>query len=218
MDKSDSFKINDLFHTFQGEGYLAGHRALFVRMPYCNLKCTWCDTKFNSFFEINEKEFDQYISKEKCRFAVITGGEPMMNKQTPALIKFLSERGFYIACETNGNFPIIDGIDFVTCSPKRFSSEFRVSKESHNDKVQFHEAYYVHPETFPKVHEFKYVVDDKFDFGILKRHEGAAAMTRLSLSPEFGNMEKSLERIYEFIKEHPNWKLNLQTHKFIGIP
>jgi 7-carboxy-7-deazaguanine synthase len=191
--------INNVFFTFQGEGQYAGTRALFVRMPFCNLKCPWCDTEFNSYKEWDEAEFEKFITSEQTRFAVVTGGEPMINKHTHLVVKLLKKHGYYIACETNGNFPIVPGIDFVTCSPKRDAKE----------------PYFVHPAAWDKVSEFKYVVDDRFDFEILKRHKTGP---RLSLSPEFNKMKESLEKIQAYIKEHPEWKISLQTHKWMDIP
>ena len=77
-----TLNINDAFWTFQGEGANAGKRALFVRMPFCNLACTWCDTEFNSFKRWSLNEFNDLATSEPSRFAVITGGEPMLNKHT----------------------------------------------------------------------------------------------------------------------------------------
>ena len=193
--------INNVFHTWQGEGANAGRRALFIRMPYCNLKCSWCDTEYNSHITWDMRDLYSRVVHDPCRFAVITGGEPMMNKDTPHIVAFLKQHGFEVACETNGTFPIVDGIDFVTCSPKRFQEN----------------PYAVHPEVWPKVSEFKYVVDDEFDFAILKRHTLDDGK-RYSLSPEFNNMKASMERIFAYTKENPQWRISLQTHKWINVP
>lgn len=190
--------INDLFWTFQGEGFHWGRRALFVRMPYCNLKCSWCDTEFNTYKRYSPEQFESFMDSEPSRFAVITGGEPMMNKQTPQIIKMLSHRGFHIACESNGTFPILDGIDFATVSPKA-DGQFEI-----------------HPNAFTRASEFKYVVDDHFDFELLKRHNTKDGR-RYSLSPEFNNMARQVERIENFIIKNPDWRLNLQTHKWVGL-
>jgi len=191
------YYINDLFWTVQGEGFHAGRRALFVRMPYCNLACSWCDTSFNSYQKIEVDEFQKIATSESAKFAVITGGEPMMNRHTPIIVAHLKNLGFEIACETNGTFPIVPGIDYPTCSPKRDAD------------------YFIHPDALPVVKEFKYVVDEGFDFSILEKH-AVDDGRRYSLSPEFGNMQASVEKIIEYIKGNPQWRLNLQTHKWIG--
>ena len=194
-------KIHSVFHTLQGEGQFAGTRALFVRMGFCNLSCSFCDTEFKSQFEIGEKALVAQALSERTRFAVITGGEPMMNKQTPLVIETLKKLGFYIATETNGNFPIFDGIDFVTCSPKRDANP----------------PYFVHLLAEPKVNEYKYVVDENFDFTLLDRHDTSDGR-RYSLSPEFSQLEDSVIKIVHYIEAFPEWKLSLQTHKWIGLP
>ncbi len=192
-------KLNDIFWTFQGEGANWGRRALFVRMPFCNLHCEWCDTSFNSFKKWTDEAFLEFANQEQCRFAVITGGEPSINKDTPKVITLLKQAGFYLAIETNGTFPVPYGIDFITVSPKSDAD------------------YHVDEDTWRRADEFKYVVDEGFDFAVLDKHDTENGK-RYSLSPEFGNWEKSLARIYEYIKEHPQWRISLQTHKWLGIP
>lgn len=201
----EPLQINDVFYTIQGEGANAGRRSLFVRMPFCDLACSWCDTQFNTFTRWNENEFEKFASEGKCRFAVITGGEPTMHKHTPRVVNILKSLGYEIAIETNGHFPIPIRIDFVTVSPKR-----DVAKASQP-------PFYICDDAFENASEFKYVVDKGFDFGILDRHDVHDGK-RYSLSPEFGSFQESVQRILDFIRENPEWRLSLQTHKWIGIP
>lgn len=202
-------QINDLFWTVQGEGRWSGHRALFVRMPYCNYDCPWCDTNYDSYKEITTEHFEEFCKKEPSRFAVITGGEPTLHKDTIRVIEILKKNGFYIACETNGSAPIPAGIDFPTVSPKKFT------------KNKF-EPYYIHESVFARAKEWKYVVDTDFDFSILERHRSTIDSIHNpiehSLSPEHGQMQLNTQRILQFIAQNPQWKLSLQTHKWIDIP
>ncbi len=199
------FQINDIFWTLQGEGVHSGQRALFVRLPYCNYDCPWCDTEYNSFKKVSETEFAEWLNQEPARLAVITGGEPMVHKDLPRILELLKEHNFYVACETNGSAPIPEGVDFVTCSPKAFT------------KGKF-QPYYVHPDAYQKTKQWKYVVDDNFDFKLLERHKDDPTNVVHALSPEFGEMQKNSQLILEFIKLNPRWRLSLQTHKWIDIP
>lgn len=192
--------INNVFWTFQGEGANAGRRALFIRLPKCNLRCSWCDTEFDSYTKWDTEALRAVMLSEPSKFAVITGGEPLMNKQLPKVIKLLKDEGFEIACETNGTWPYVEGIDFVTCSPKRDAN------------------YEVDEGLWSHVSEFKYVVDQGFDFSILDRHKDCPNSVRLSLSPEFGNWKDSLTAIFDYITLHPRWRISLQTHKIMEIP
>lgn len=203
MTTENPLQINDLFWTFQGEGYHAGRRALFVRLPFCNLSCSWCDTTFNTFEKWSEKDFVAFAHAEPGRFAVVTGGEPMMNKNAPRVVALLRSLGFTVAVESNGTFPLNAPYDFITVSPKKFSEEKNL------------EPYFIHPELFHLVDEFKYVVDKDFDFSILDRHVGIKP--RYSLSPEFNDFKKNLDRISKYIAIHPHWRVSLQTHKWMEI-
>lgn len=190
--------LNDLFLTVQGEATHSGRRALFVRMPFCNLACSWCDTQFNSFKEWEEAAFEDVCKSIACRFAVVTGGEPSMHKHTPKVISLLKKHGFTVAMESNGMFHPPDGVDFLTVSPKR-DGEWKVD-----------------PEAFYRASEFKYVVDDSFDFSILDRHDTKDGRNYF-LSPEFGNMKANVDKILRYTEDNPEWRLSLQTHKLIGV-
>jgi 7-carboxy-7-deazaguanine synthase len=199
-----SFKLVEWYHTIQTEGFNAGRRALFLRLPFCNLTCPWCDTEFNHFTKFEEKDLVKAIMSEDCRFAVLTGGEPTMNKQLPRLIEFLKKFDFTIAVETNGTFPIPEGIDWVTVSPKRYTKDKKM------------EPFFVHEDAKKKASEFKYVIDEEFDMDLLDRHI-TSGPKHYYLSPEYNNMEKSLKRIFEHMKRDSGWRLSLQTHKWMEI-
>lgn len=220
---SKPLQINDLFWTVQGEGRWSGHRALFVRMPYCNYDCPWCDTEYQTFKSYTEDDFLSFCKQEPARFAVITGGEPTLHKDTARIVQLLKQNNFYIACETNGSAPIPEGIDFPTVSPKFFTK----------NKLP---PYYVHEKVYTKAREWKYVVDTNFDFNILDRHQPPKLKNDLlnpptvkdctelsteitySLSPEFSDFDLNTKKILDYISENPMWRLSLQTHKWINVP
>ncbi len=202
---SKDLQINDLFWTLQGEGRFSGQRSLFVRLPFCNYECPWCDTEYNSFKNLSLDDFTNFLTQESARHAVITGGEPLFHKDLPRILKMLKEHNFYITCETNGSTIAPPEIDFVTCSPKAYTK----------NKL---EPFFVHPDLFPRVNEWKYVVEKDFDFQILERHKPYNKNTFYSLSPEFTQMSESVSRIIKFIQSNPQWRLSLQTHKWINIP
>ncbi|MEM7646216.1 MAG: 7-carboxy-7-deazaguanine synthase QueE [Pseudomonadota bacterium] len=198
-------KLNDVFWTLQGEGHFSGRRALFVRLPFCNYDCPWCDTEYNSYKDWTEEVFVEFAKQEPARFAVITGGEPLVNKQLHRIVGLLKDLDFYIACETNGSAPAHEDIDFVTTSPKQYT------------KGHFN-PFFIHPEIVPRTSEWKYVVDSNFDFSVLDRHQPLSDQIYYSLSPEFQNMQENTRKIITYIKEHPRWQLSLQSHKWIDIP
>jgi len=177
-------------------------------LPKCNLKCPWCDTEFESHVKWSEDQFLNALDNEKCKFAVITGGEPTLNKQFKRVCELLKMRGFEIAVETNGTVPFDTGlVDWITCSPKKYSKDAPQAKG---------EEFFIHDSIKPFVSEYKYVIEEGFRWSVLSRHNSATKRGHyvLSLSPEFGRFKESLIEIEDYIKLHPWWRVSLQTHKF----
>lgn len=211
--------INDVFYTIQGEGGNAGSAALFVRMPFCNLACPWCDTEFNSFTKWEEASFEEEAAKHLQlggQLAVITGGEPSMNKHTPKVIEILKSVGYKIAMESNGQFLAPEGVDHLTISPKRWINR-DINDRSDPFKFDFKN----------KPSEIKLVIDGGdaflaairiFDAWMDNKFSFADDLNPLFyLSPEWEGREKWIPQITEFVMAHPEWRVSLQTHKLLDV-
>lgn len=122
--------LNEVFYSLQGEGLNAGAPAIFVRFGNCNLKCTWCDTKYTwhpeqrDNIEVDLPElFKKIRSFARCCHLVITGGEPMLQQN---IIKSLRQEfpQYYIEVETNGSQELLcsDEVDLFTVSYKTSNS------------------------------------------------------------------------------------------------
>lgn len=205
--------LNDVFYTIQGEGFYAGSAALFVRMPFCNLACPWCDTEFNSFTPWSEENFEHKarLHYKEGAIAVITGGEPSMNKHSPAVAKILQDIGYTVTMESNGQFPKPEGVDFLTVSPKRWHNK---DSNDLSKKFYFNET--------NMIGEIKVVVDAEDVFEFLEKLNLKVPFLsfvdgpKLYLSPEWDNRDKWLPRMTEYVMNNPQWKISLQTHKIIG--
>lgn len=210
-------KLNELFYTVQGEGRNAGRAALFIRMPFCNLSCPWCDTEFDSFTEFSEQAIAESIDHCPSRFAVVTGGEPSMNKEVPQLICLLKAKGFEVAMESNGQFLAPEGVDHLTVSPKRWTTK--------TGKPGTHPPYWFHPDNRPS--ELKLVVDDETPDTVVDdiyrrwvkgefrfKNESDPAFY---LSPEWGAKERVLPRIVKYVQENPQWRISIQSHKVMSV-
>lgn len=142
------YALNEVFYSFQGEGYHMGKLAVFIRLAGCNLQCPFCDTKFEANEHVTaEQILEKALSFGKeCRFAVITGGEPTL-QDLDELLTALKSKQYYIAIETNGTKGLSDCaaalVDWITVSPKPQTKYFI------SDKLPF-------------ISEVKYVVDDNF--------------------------------------------------------
>lgn len=192
------YRINEVFYSLQGEGWWTGHAAIFVRMSGCNLKCHFCDTDFTAYQEMTAQEIVAQCQAigGKCKMVVLTGGEPTLQVDDN-LVDALHKAGYWLAMETNGTHPYPQGIDWVTCSPKVDFTQ--------GAKLQITSA-----------NELKLVFDDEHkvdDYGIHAEHK--------SLQPcDTGDEKRNhviLAHCIEYIKQHPDWNLSLQVHKWIDI-
>lgn len=191
--------VNEIFYSLQGEGHWTGRPAIFVRFAHCNLSCPFCDTDFKTGTHYSEGELIAEVSKfAPCQFIVFTGGEPTL-QLTESLINKLHKGGFYLAMETNGTRPYPKGLDWVTVSPK-------------NDFLEG-----------VKLFEGNYMASEvKVVFTGLNSPEkyGSLGQEKFIQPCDTGNPMKNEEIIaksIEWLKEHPDWRLSLQTHKIVGV-
>lgn len=111
-------KINEIFYSLQGEGYHTGTPAIFIRFSGCNLHCDFCDTHHKTGVMMSDREIVDAVMRYPAQMVVLTGGEPSLQIDK-ALIDLLHDQGKYITIETNGTQTLPEGIDWITCSPKR---------------------------------------------------------------------------------------------------
>jgi len=106
----DIMKVNEIFYSIQGEGTLIGIPMVFVRFTGCNLRCTWCDTKYawEEGKEMSMEEIIGEIRKYKSNWVCLTGGEPLLQKDIYKLIDRLINLGYRVLLETNGSLSLED--------------------------------------------------------------------------------------------------------------
>jgi len=120
-------RVNEIFYSLQGEGFLAGVPSAFVRLPGCPLRCKWCDTKYawdqTAGAHYSIEKIIKTIEQWPCRFVVITGGEPMINPDLPQLVQELKASDRHITIETAG-IAFIPALpcDLMSISPKLSNS------------------------------------------------------------------------------------------------
>src|SRR6185503_85855 len=103
-----SLVINEVFHSIQGESSFAGMPCVFVRLTYCNIRCTYCDTEY-AFYEGRTMSIDEIVAAVegfRCRRVEITGGEPLFQAEVHTLMKRLCDAGFEVVLETGGSLDI----------------------------------------------------------------------------------------------------------------
>ena len=220
------------FYTLQGEGFHKGRAAYFIRIGGCDVGCVWCDVKDSwdadahpkfSVDEIIEKlklevQSTKYEEKSKVKsqnqklettnekqqttnkkpIIVITGGEPLMHN-LDELTQQLQTLGFETNIETSGSSPFSGSWNWICLSPKKFKAPL--------------------PEILPLAHELKIVVFNKSDFDWAEEYAAQVNPScKLYLQPEWDKSSTVMPLIIDYIKDHPQWQLSLQIHKFINVP
>ena len=200
--KMNKLPVMEQFLTLQGEGYHTGKSAVFVRLGGCDVGCIWCDVKES--WDVSKhplKSLNEIIdeaNKYPTDFVVITGGEPSMHDLT-LLIRELKSQNKYIAIETAGTNSLPKGIDWICFSPKKFKKPV--------------------DEIYTYANELKVVIYHPSDLMWAKEHaKKINKNAQLYIQPEWSRSEEHMQIILEFLNENPNWKLSLQTHKFLNIP
>lgn len=196
-------RVNEIFHSLQGEGRFTGTPAVFVRLSGCNLNCWFCDTEFHSFKEMTEDEIVAEALRYPSRHVVITGGEPTL-QLTASLTNKLHAEGFFIMLETNGTTPLPEGceIDWITCSPK----------------LQGPSPSPIHPLHIQRIDELKVVYEGNcqdmsvYDDIIASEYRLQPCSTGYKQKDTF-----ITSQTIEYILAHPKWNLSLQTHKILGV-
>ena len=189
--------VNEIFYSLQGEGARAGRPSIFIRLSKCNLRCSFCDTEFDSGEEMTLEEILKVIKEFGCKWIVWTGGEPTL-QLTDEMVVFFKNNGYMQAIETNGTLKVPQGIDYITCSPKQ-----------HFERIKT---------LIPHAHELRFPIekgDPLPDISILP------VADNYLLSPIFDadKLNKgNLDYCVQLVKENPQWSLSVQLHKLIEIP
>ena len=193
-------KINEIFHSIQGESSFAGLPCVFVRLTNCNLRCTYCDTEY-AFYEGKVYSVEQIVKEVKnynCKLIEVTGGEPLTWDMTQ-LTTQLKAKGLQIHIETSGAYKLTGTWDWICLSPKKL-------------KLPTEEIYEL-------ANELKMIVYNKDDFRFAE--EQASKVNKdciLYLQPEWSRRDKMIPEIVDYVMANPKWKVSLQTHKYLNIP
>ena len=103
-----SLIINEIYYSIQGESSLAGKPCVFIRLTYCNLRCSYCDTE-HAFYNGKEMSIKDIIKKIKqwpCKLIEVTGGEPLLQKECITLLNELIKLKYKVMLETSGSLPL----------------------------------------------------------------------------------------------------------------
>ena len=196
-----SYPVMETFYSIQGEGLYQGHAAFFIRLAGCDVGCVWCDVKESWDAGAHQirtvANLLEEVKSSSTKIVIITGGEPMMYDCSP-LTSMLQAHGYRTHCETSGAYPIHGNWDWVCLSPKKFKAPLV-------DNLQL-------------ATELKVIVFNKSDLNWAEEYaEKVNADCVLFLQPEWSREKEMIPLITEYIQNHPQWKLSLQIHKYMGV-
>ena len=204
-----SLKVNEIYYSIQGESTHVGRPCIFIRLTYCNLRCTYCDTEY-AFYEGKDIEIPEIMAKIKqwnCNLVEVTGGEPLFQDECIDLLNELTNQNYEVLLETGGSLSISDvPIEIVRIVDFKCPSSGMEKKNlwSIVNDLQPHD-------------EVKFVIGDREDFNWAKEMLNKYSLNEkcsILFSPTFGKIDPSL--IVEWILEGDiPVRIQLQMHKHI---
>jgi len=204
-------RVNEIFYSIQGESTFAGFPCIFIRMTGCNLRCTYCDTTY-AYDQGDDIPLDSILTTVKkfdCSLIEVTGGEPLIQDETPDLISALIKNGYTVLLETNGS----QDISTVDTRCTRIV-DIKCPSSGMDNKIYWKNLDYITPND-----QLKFVIAHRQDYLYAKKVLDAAAIKRrkkllINFSPVFNEID---------LKDLAGWiladnlpvRLHIQLHKYI---
>lgn len=221
MVKDGKILVNEIFESIDGEGYHSGYPTVFFRVVGCNLRCSWCDSKYtfkpeDSSKWMSVKEAIEIVENFHINHITITGGEPLLEENKEWMTEFiltLLKNDFTVDVETNGSIDysywksIWEGTEFVLITDWKAPSS-KMNKKMIWENLKLLSSYDI----------VKIVVQDE-DFDEIEKVLEYGTQAQVYISPVFGKV--TMEKIPEFIMKHKdkhNLRCQIQIHKVFWNP
>ncbi|MCB0278869.1 MAG: radical SAM protein [Calditrichaeota bacterium] len=204
-------KINEIFHSIQGESSFAGQPCIFIRTTYCNLRCSYCDTKY-AYYEGDELSIDEIIeqiSEYPSKLVELTGGEPLLQSDIDDLANRLLDMGYTVLCETSGSI----NIDRISHRVHRIV-DIKTPGSGESDKNEL-----ANLEKLTDRDELKFVICSRADYDWSRDFISQYSLQgkKIFFSPEHDHMNR--KQLAEWILEDGlPVRFQVQLHKFIWHP
>ncbi len=211
-NKHNTLVINEIFYSIQGESSKTGMPCVFIRLTYCNIRCSYCDSEY-AFYEGNEMLFDEILDRIKsynCNLIEITGGEPLFQENCIEFMNLLLNINYEVMLETSGSLSVekVDKrikkiIDFKCPSSKMEKKNFweNVNYISNNDEIKF---------VIGNKSDYNWAKTKILEFDLLNK-------SSILMSVIFGKLQ--LVELAEWIlKDKLKIRLQIQLHKYIWEP
>ena len=210
-------QVIEKFVSINGEGLRQGELAIFIRFANCNLRCSYCDTKYSFdnpiYKEESVDEIIDYVNKQNIKNITITGGEPLLQEDIKELLIKLSEKNYNIEIETNGSINIKALASIKNIS---FTLDYKLPTSLMEKFMDIDNYKYI-----SKKDSIKFVCGSNLDLEKMKEiinKYNLIEKTNCLVSPVFNSIK--LEDIVKFMIDNNlnGLKYCLQIHKFIWDP
>jgi len=206
-------KVNEIYYSVQGESTAAGLPCVFVRLTYCNLRCTYCDTEY-AFYEGKDISIPEIISEVKkydSKLVEITGGEPLVQMaKCLDLMKQLCDEEFTVLIETGGSL-LISNID-----PRvKIIMDLKCPSSGMEKKNLYENIDFLKP-----TDELKFVIGNREDYDWAKEIISKYSLDKICeilFSVVFAKLEP-VQLVNWILEDKLNVRFQLQMHKFIWHP
>lgn len=212
-------KVVEKFISINGEGTHAGELAVFIRFKGCDLACSYCDTSWANEPEAEYEELSPYdilfyIIDSGVKNVTLTGGEPLLQKDMPALLELLSGyRDLRVEIETNGS---VDIAPFLNSSRPVFTMDYKLPSSGCEDGMCLSNMVHLSGDD-----TVKFVIGSTEDLdracGVINEY-GLLGKCHVYFSPVFGSINPSEIVEYMIQNKLNGVRLQLQMHKFIWPP
>jgi len=206
-------KVNEIYYSVQGESTSAGLPCVFIRLTYCNQRCTYCDTEY-AFFDGKDLAIPAIINEVKkydCKLIEITGGEPLIQmEECLDLMKQLGDEGFIVLIETGGSLPI-QNID----QRVKIIMDLKCPSSGMEKKNLYENINYLKLKD-----ELKFVIGNREDYEWTKEIISKYSLNKkceILFTVVFGKLEP-IQLVNWILEDRLNVRFQLQMHKFIWHP
>ena len=205
-------KINEIFYSIQGESSYVGYPTVFVRTSACNLRCNYCDTTYAYYSGkmMSAAEVLAQVASHGTKYVCVTGGEPLLQKETLPLMTSLCDQGYKVSLETSGS------LDCCEVDPRvRKIIDVKTPGSGEGTSFDFANLKFVDVNS-----EFKFVICSESDFdwaeSFSKQHH-LFERSNVLYSPAFRKIEENW-LAKKILSEKSSARLQLQLHKYIWSP
>jgi 7-carboxy-7-deazaguanine synthase len=212
-EREKKLTINEIYFSVQGESTWAGLPCVFVRLTFCDLRCTYCDTEY-AFYEGKKQSLGEIVDtvlQYDCSLVEITGGEPLLQKNVLPLMTMLADTNCIVLLETSGAH------DIAPVDPR----VHRIMDLKTPGSGEVERNLFSNIEHLTSRDEVKFVIGSREDYewsrARLREHRLVDRCRAVLFSPIFGRIDPR-EIVEWILADKLPVRFQLQMHKFIWTP